>query len=90
MEKSDEDIAREVQQSSTEAFGLLIERYEPKILRYGRKFLYQYEDVEDAVQDTFIKAFTNIQSFNSDLKFSPWIYRIAHNTFINVIKKFVL
>ena len=87
MEKSDEDIAREVQQSSTEAFGLLIERYEPKILRYGRKFLYQYEDVEDAVQDTFIKAFTNIQSFNSDLKFSPWIYRIAHNTFINVIKK---
>ena len=34
-----------------------------------------------------IKAFQNIKSFDTDKKFSTWIYRIAHNTFINVIKK---
>jgi RNA polymerase sigma-70 factor (ECF subfamily) len=39
------------------------------------------------VQDVFIKAYTNIQSFNTAQKFSPWIYRIAHNTYINAIKK---
>ena len=87
MEKTDEEIVGAVQQGETEAFGVLIERYEPKILRYGRRFLYQYEDVEDAVQDTFLKAYTNIQGFKVDMRFSPWIYRIAHNTFINLIKK---
>ncbi len=87
MEKSDEEIVIAVQNGESEAFGLLISRYEKKILGYGRRFLYQYEDVEDAVQDTFLKAYTNIQSFKTDMRFSPWIYRIAHNTFINLIKK---
>ena len=83
----DEEIAARVQNGETEAFGILVERYETKMLRYGRKFLTQYEDIEDAVQDVFIKAYTNIQSFNTSMSFSPWLYRIAHNTFINVIKK---
>ena len=84
---SDEEIAAHVQNGETEAFGILVERYETKMLRYGKKFLTQYEDIEDAVQDVFIKAYTNIQSFNTSMSFSPWLYRIAHNTFINVIKK---
>jgi len=86
-EISDEDIALAVQNGETEEFGVLIERYESKILRYGKRFLFQYEDIEDAVQDTFLKAFINIKSFKVNMRFSPWIYRIAHNTFINVIKK---
>lgn len=85
--ETDESIAKVVQNGDAEAFGLLIERYEVKILRYGKRFLFQYEDIEDAVQDSFMKAYTNIQSFDTEQKFSPWIYRIAHNTFINVIKK---
>lgn len=87
LNDTDEVIAHRVQDGDTEAFGILVERYEAKMLRYGKKFLSQYEDIEDAVQDVFIKAYTNIQSFNTSMKFSPWIYRIAHNTFINVIKK---
>ena len=82
---SDEKIAARVQEDEIEAFGILVERYEVKMLRYGKKFLTQYEDIEDAVQDVFIKAYTNIQSFNTSMSFSPWLYRIAHNTFINVI-----
>jgi len=85
--EKDEAIALRVQNGDTDAFGTLITRYEVKMLRYGKKFLGQYEDIEDAVQDAFIKAYTNIQSFNTSMSFSPWIYRIAHNTFINVIKK---
>ena len=41
----------------------------------------------DVVQDTFIKAYTNLRSFNSKYKFSSWIYRIAHNESINTLKK---
>lgn len=39
------------------------------------------------VQDVFIKAYLNIQSFDPNLRFSPWIYRIAHNTFINELRR---
>jgi len=85
--KTDEDVAALTQKGNSQAFGVLVDRYENKMLRYGRKFLFNYEDIEDAVQLVFIKAFTNIKSFNVNRKFSSWLYRIAHNTFINVIKK---
>ena len=42
------------------------------------------------MQEVFIKAYTNIKSFDTTQKFSPWIYRIAHNTYINAIKKISL
>jgi RNA polymerase sigma-70 factor (ECF subfamily) len=84
---TDEKIVKQVQQGQTELFGLLVERYEAKIKRYGRKFLYQTDDIDDLVQDIMIKTFVNIQSFKTDKRFSPWIYRIAHNEFINAIKK---
>jgi len=86
-ELTDEEIAKKVQSGDTEAFGLLVERYEDKMLRYARKFLFGYEDAEDAVQVVFLKSYTNIQQFDPSKKFSSWLYRIAHNEFINVIKK---
>ena len=84
---TDEKIAQMVQKGKSESFGLLVERYEAKIIRYARRFLFNYNDIEDLAQEVFIKAYTNIQSFDASRKFSPWIYRIAHNEFINAIKK---
>jgi RNA polymerase sigma-70 factor, ECF subfamily len=86
-DKTDEELARLVQNRRTNVFELLVRRYEERLLRYGRRFLINYEDIEDAVQDVFIKAYTNIQSFDPSRKFSSWIYRIAHNHFINIIKR---
>jgi RNA polymerase sigma-70 factor, ECF subfamily len=86
-DKTDEELARLVQKKRTDAFELLVNRYEGKLLRYGRRFLFNYENIEDAVQNVFIKAYINIQGFDITKKFSPWIYRIAHNHFINIIKK---
>ena len=87
MNQSDEDLAIKVQQGDSESFGILVERYEGKLKRYAKKFLFDNEDVEDLVQNVFLKAYSNIQSFNAKMKFSPWIYRIAHNEFINKLKK---
>lgn len=84
--ESDEAIARKVQSGDTNAFGELVVRYEDKLLRYGRRFISTQEDIEDAVQDVFIKAYEHIQSFDTVQKFSPWIYRIAHNSFVNVLR----
>ena len=85
--KTDEEIAKIVQLGEIEPFGVLVKRYEKKIMRYAKRFLFGYDDAEDLVQDVFIKAFVNIKSFDIDRRFSPWIYRIAHNEFINMIKK---
>jgi len=85
--KTDEELAAAVQSGDTASFGTLMERYEPKLLRYARKFLAGVEDCEDLVQEAFIKAYVNIRAFDPARRFSPWIYRIAHNEFVNAIKK---
>lgn len=85
--ETDERLATLVQEGDADAFGELIERYEPKLARYGKKFLSVPEDIEDIVQDVFMKAFQNIQSFDATRRFSPWIYRIAHNAFVNELKR---
>lgn len=85
--QTDEEIAALVQQGKADFFGELINRYEEKLRRYARRFLSRQEEVDDLVQDTFIKAYTNIQSFDTDYRFSPWLYRIAHNTFVNELRR---
>ena len=87
LQQTDEEIARLVQSGNTELFGEIVNRYEEKIKRYGRKFLSGFEDIEDIVQDVFIKSYENIQSFDVKRKFSSWLYRIAHNEFVNALKK---
>lgn len=87
MEETDEQVAMRVQGGDAEAFGVLMTRYEPKLARYARKFLIDADDSADIVQDVFLKAYENIQSFDASRRFSPWIYRIAHNEFVNAIKK---
>jgi RNA polymerase sigma-70 factor, ECF subfamily len=84
---SDEDIAIRVQKGEVEMFGVLMQRYTEKLTRYGKKFLSNSDNIDDIVQDVFIKTYQYIQSFDATQKFSSWIYRIAHNAFVNGLKK---
>ncbi len=86
-QETDESVALKVQAGDADAFAILMERYQEKLMRYARKFLNDKDDAKDVIQDTFIKAYENIQSFDAERTFSPWIYRIAHNEFVNAIKK---
>jgi RNA polymerase sigma-70 factor (ECF subfamily) len=84
---NDEQLAGKVQNGDLEAFDILLSRYYAKILRYGNRFLLHPSDIEDVTQEIFLKGYRYIQSFDVSRKFSPWIYRIAHNEFINIGKK---
>lgn len=86
-EMTDEQLVALVQKGNNNQFGVLVERYEEKLLRYGRKFLARHEDIQDIVQDVFVSSYQNIQNFDTTQRFSPWIYRIAHNAFVNRLKK---
>lgn len=70
-----------------DSYALIVERYEDKLTRYIRKFIYDATDAEDVLQDVFIKAYQNLNSFNFDFKFNSWIYRITHNECVNYLKK---
>lgn len=85
--ETDEMIAAAVQKGDTEIFGGLVRRYEKKLLRYGTKFLSNQGDIENIVQDVFLSAYQNIKGFDTRQRFSPWIYRIAHNAFVNELRK---
>ena len=82
---SDEALAAHLQSGQKSAFEALIDRYQEKICRYAKRFFADKEDVEDLVQDVFLKVYVNINSYDKNQRFSPWIYRIAHNTFVNKI-----
>jgi RNA polymerase sigma-70 factor (ECF subfamily) len=65
-------------------FGVIVERYEAKLKRYiNRLGVRNFEDQQDVMQDIFIKAYRNLNSFDTSLSFSSWIYRIAHNEAIS-------
>lgn len=76
---SDEELALYMQRNGGKGIEALIERYQAPLLRYTARLLGDAELAEDAVQNTLISAYSNINSYNPKRAFSPWIYRIAHN-----------
>ena len=71
-----------------DAYAGIVEKYEEKIKRYVRNFLYiSTEDAEDIVQETFINAYRYLLGFNQTLSFSAWLYRIAHNQCVSYLRK---
>jgi DNA-directed RNA polymerase specialized sigma24 family protein len=51
---TDEELVKLVSSGDTEKFGVLMERYQAKLFRYGKKFLVDNDNIEDVVQDVFI------------------------------------
>lgn len=84
--KTDEDIVDSIVSGDIDAYGVLMSRYEQKLLRYVIYLARDQVSASDIVQDTFIKAYQNLRGFNKKYKFSSWIYRIAHNETMNAIK----
>ncbi len=83
----DEALAKALQEGDEQALAVLMDRYTGKLLRYGRRFLTSQDDIADIVQDVFISVYENIRDFDATRRFSPWIYRIAHNAFVNALRK---
>lgn len=85
--KTDEELVA-LSLKDKEAFFILVERYKDKISRYIKRIsLIRGDFLEDLLQEIFIKVYINLNSFDQDLKFSSWIYRIAHNETISYIRK---
>jgi RNA polymerase sigma-70 factor (ECF subfamily) len=87
QDKLDEELVA-LALASKEHFLCLMRRYEDKLLRYVRRLSgAALQDAEDIVQETFLKAYLNLNGFDRRLKFSSWIYRIAHNETISHFRR---
>ena len=84
---TDENIASQVQKGEKEKYSLIVVRYQDKLYRYAMYLIKDSEMAADAVQNSFIKAYININSFKTSKKFSSWIYRITHNEVMNLLAK---
>ncbi|MGW8184896.1 MAG: RNA polymerase sigma factor [Candidatus Moraniibacteriota bacterium] len=85
--REDSELVR-LSLKNQEYFYCIISRYEKAILYYIRRISsLSKEDAEDVLQDVFISVYENLNEFDKSLKFSSWIYRIAHNKTISAWRK---
>ena len=69
-------------------FRILVQRYQDALLRYIRRLgCSDPEAAKDILQESFIKAYVNLNDYDPTFSFSTWIYRIAHNETINHFRK---
>ena len=69
------------------SFQLLVERYQDRIFGLVRHYTQSAVEVEDIVQDTFLKAYRRLDSFQHQSSFSTWLHRIAVNTALDFLKR---
>lgn len=69
------------------AFSAVVNRYSQQIYWHIRRMVLSHDDADDLVQNTFIKAWTNIDKFRGDSRISTWLYRIAINETLTFLSK---
>lgn len=86
---TDKELIERFHQGSNKnyAFNLIMRKYQEKLYWHIRKILISHDDSDDALQNTFIKAFQNLDHFREDSSLFTWLYRIATNEALLLLKK---
>lgn len=85
--KTDAELI-EFSKNDPEVFGHIVTRYQKKLFRFVKRTSYfKDEDIEDILQEVFIKIYINLNGYDKSMKFSSWIYRITRNQTIDQIRK---
>jgi len=81
----DQELVERAQRGDKRAFGLLVEKYQRKLGRLLSRMIRDPAEVEDVVQEAFIKAYRALPNFRGDSAFYTWLYRIGINTAKNYL-----
>ncbi len=85
--ESDAGLVRLVLEGDNTAFEYLFNRYRDSIYQYYVQRVNGNEDIDDLLQEIFIKVFLNMERYDEQYTFGQWIYAIARNTFIDYVRK---
>ncbi len=83
----DSKLIRQAISGDEEAFSRLMDKYRPAIYHLISRMISDKTEVHDLTQETFVKAFGSLKSFNHHYAFSTWLYKIASNTCIDYLRK---
>ncbi len=81
----DQVLVERAQSGDKRAFGLLVEKYQRKLARLLSRMIRDQAEVEDVVQEAFIKAYRALPNFRNESAFYTWLYRIGINTAKNYL-----
>ena len=82
----DLDLARQAQDGDESAFAEIVRRYSPRVFSVASRFFRQRSLVEEAAQEVFLKAYTQLGSFEGRGSLEGWLTRIATNTCLNMVR----
>lgn len=82
----DAELVQRFLQGERQAFQILVERYESRLLNFVYRTIGDRERAEDLVQETFIRVYRHLHRFDMSKKFSTWIYTIASNLAKNELR----
>lgn len=80
-------LVQEALAGNQASFQILVERYQARLFSLVRHYTKNPYEIEDVVQETFLKAYTRLDSFQHQSSFYTWIYRIAVNTILDFLKR---
>ncbi len=84
---ADREIVKRVLGGDKNAFSILVDRYQDRIYSVVLNYAGNPDDAVDIMQETFLKAYNKLASFNQSSAFYTWLYRIAINTAIDALRK---
>jgi len=79
-------LVRQCKRGDMDAFGELVRRHQQSVFNFCLRLLRNAEDAEDIAQDAFVQAYRNIKKFQPRAKFSTWLFTIAKNLSLNLIR----
>jgi len=84
---TDEELIKRFQMGDENAFEEIVNRYSNRLLNFAYRFVFNREEAEDIVQDTFLKVYQNRHAYREIAKFSTWIYTITGNLAKTILRK---
>lgn len=86
QDDDDAVLVRRCLDGDVAAFEPLVDKYQRPLFNVALRMLIRYDDATDATQTAFVKAFTQLSTFDPDRRFFSWIYRILKNECLNMLR----
>jgi RNA polymerase sigma-70 factor (ECF subfamily) len=83
LDANEAELIERARKGDTQAFGVLVERYQRRVVGVAMAVVHNQDDALELAQETFIRAYENLAKFESRSSFSTWLYRIAANISID-------
>jgi RNA polymerase sigma-70 factor, ECF subfamily len=84
---SDARLIEEARRGDQSAFGVLVRRYEGRLIGVLRRFVHDYELSRDLAQETFLRTYERLEQFDPSRRFGPWLFRIGVNLALDFLRK---